>query len=96
MSPTDTLPLTVSIPDFGAVVFDHKSENPSYEAARAGVFPVIEYGVGEKVKRKRVPVRVALQRIAGNDQSILEALTKDFLSKWNALTETKKEKWRRR
>lgn len=93
---TVALPITVTVPDFGAVAFNFKSENPSYEAAKAGVFPVIEYGAGEKVKRKVVPVRRALQEIAGNDQALLALVTKDFAAKWAALVEAKKEKRRRR
>jgi hypothetical protein len=96
MSPTDTLPLVVTIPDFGAAALNHKSENPSYEAARAGVFPVIEYGIGQKVKRKVVPVRRALKEIAGNDPAMLEAVTNDFFVRWRALVESRQEKRRRR
>jgi hypothetical protein len=69
------LPLTESVPVFGEIVWG-LGRNPSYEAAKAGVIPTIEVR-----GKKRVPVRVALRRLAGDDPTILEALTKDFLSK---------------
>jgi hypothetical protein len=69
------LPLTVSVPQFGKLVFDI-GENSSYAAAERGDIPTIEMG-----GKKRVPVRVALRRLAGDDAVVLESLTRDFVSK---------------
>jgi hypothetical protein len=88
----ESLPITCSIPEFGAVVYDHKSDNPSYELAKRGDIPVIEYGSGAKVKRKRVPVRVALQQMAGNDPGTLEALARDFVAKLEVVRARAKSK----
>lgn len=69
------LPLTMSVPQFGKLVFEI-SENSSYAAAERGDIPTIEMG-----GKKRVPVRVALRRVAGDDPTVLDALTKDLLAK---------------
>jgi hypothetical protein len=91
MSLTDALPITVSVPEYGFVAFG-LGTNPSYEAARRGDFPTLEYGLGDKVKRKRVPVRVALQRLAGNDQALLEALSRDFIAKLKIFREDNRKR----
>jgi hypothetical protein len=79
-----SVPLTVSVPEWGFVVLG-LGAGPSYGAAKRGDFAVIEFGNGEKVKRQRVPVRVNLQRLADGDPALLEALTEDFLTKWKTL-----------
>lgn len=91
MSPADlpALPITCTVPEYGFAVYDHKTENPSYEAAKAGLIPTIEYGIGETRPRKRVPVRVALARMAGNDQALYEALCRDFLVRLQIFREAK-------
>jgi hypothetical protein len=76
MSRTEpALPLTMSIPLFGKLVFD-LGEAKSYEAAIRGDIPAIKLG-----GKKRVPVRVALQRLAGGDLGILDGLMKDLSAK---------------
>jgi len=70
------LPMTISVPDYGLIAFD-LSRSASYEAARAGVIPVIEVQ-----GKKRVPVRVALRKIAGDDPEVLKAVVDDFASKF--------------
>jgi hypothetical protein len=69
------LPVTVSVPDYGAVALE-LGRNSSYVAAKAGVFPTIEVQ-----GKKRVPLRKALRLLAGDDPSDLEAVARDFLSK---------------
>ena len=69
------LPLTMSIPLFGKLVFD-LGEAKSYEAAIRGDIPAITLG-----GKKRVPVRLALQQLAGGDLGILDALMKDLSAK---------------
>ena len=69
------LPLTMSIPLFGKLVFD-LGEAKSYEAAIRGDIPAITLG-----GKKRVPVRLALQQLAGGDLGILDALMKDLSTK---------------
>jgi hypothetical protein len=69
------IPLTMSVPQFGKLVFEI-SENSSYAAAERGDIPTIEMG-----GKKRVPVRVALRRVAGNDPAMLDALMKDLSAK---------------
>jgi hypothetical protein len=73
--PERPLPLTMSVPTYGRLVFDI-SENSAYAAAERGDIPTIPMG-----GKKRVPVRVALGRLAGNDPALLEALTRDLMSK---------------
>ena len=74
-NPESALPITMSIPQFGRIVFEI-GENSSYAAAERGDIPTIVIGC-----RKRVPVRVALRRLAGDDPSMLERVTADFLQK---------------
>jgi hypothetical protein len=69
------LPLTMSVPQFGKLVFDI-SDNSAYAAAERGDIPTIEMG-----GKKRVPVRIALRRLAGDDAALLEAVTRDLLLK---------------
>ena len=91
MTAADTPPLCVTIPVFGLLAFG-LGTNPSYEAAKRGLFPVIQYGGGPKVQRFRVAVRPALQRIAGNDQAMLEALARDFIAKLKIFREAKAQR----
>jgi hypothetical protein len=70
-----TLPLTMSVPQFGKLVFEI-GESSAYAAAERGDIPTIEMG-----GKKRVPVRVALRRVAGDDPAVLDALMKDLSSK---------------
>jgi hypothetical protein len=69
------IPVTVSVPEYGAAALG-LSRNGSYAAAIAGIFETIEVQ-----GKKRVPVRKNLRRLAGDDPGILEAVTRDFLSK---------------
>ena len=69
------LPLTMPIPLFGKLVSD-LGEAKSYEAAIRGDIPTIKLG-----GKKRVPVRVALRRVAGDDLGILDALMRDLATK---------------
>jgi hypothetical protein len=76
MSSRETaLPLTMSVPEFGKLVFEI-GENSSYAAAERGDIPTIEMG-----GKKRVPVRVGLRRAAGDDPALLDALMKDLQAK---------------
>jgi hypothetical protein len=70
-----TLPTTVPVRTFAKIVFGI-SENPAYAAARRGDFPTMKIGV-----LVRVPVRVALSKMAGGDPEILKAMTADFAAK---------------
>jgi hypothetical protein len=73
------IPITTSVPDYGLIALGlHR--NGSYEAAKAGKIPVIEVQ-----GKKRVPVRVALARMADGDPEILRALTADFAAKFSRL-----------
>lgn len=69
------IPVTVSVPEYGEAALG-LGRNPSYAAAIAGVIPTVEVQ-----GKKRVPLRVALLRLAGDDPALLEAVTKDFLLK---------------
>ena len=71
----DALPITTDVPTYGKAVYG-LGRNGSYDAAKSGVIPTIP--VQGKL---RVPVRVALRKLAGDDASIFEALASDFLSK---------------
>ena len=70
-----SLPLTLSVPQYGNMVYGI-GENSSYAAADRGDIPTIEMG-----GKKRVPVRLALQQLAGGDLGILDALMKDLSAK---------------
>jgi hypothetical protein len=72
------LPITISVPDYGLIAFE-LGRSGSYEAAKANAenFPVIEVQ-----GKKRVPVRVALRKLAGGDPEVLKAVTEDFASRF--------------
>jgi hypothetical protein len=70
-----TLPTTVPVRIFARIAFDI-SENPAYAAAQRGDFPTIKIGA-----LLRVPVRVALAKMAGGDAESLKAMTADFAAK---------------
>jgi hypothetical protein len=74
-----SLPLTLSVPLFGRLVFD-LSDNSAYAAAERGDIPTILMG-----RLKRVPVRQALRQIAGGDPELAEAIGKDLLNKLEKL-----------
>ena len=74
------LPLTMSVPQFGRLVYDY-SENSAYAAAERGDIVTVKTGGTNKRPRMRVPVRVALLRIAGNEPTLLESLVKDLCAK---------------
>jgi len=76
------IPITTSVPDYGFIALGLQ-RNGSYEAAKAGIFPVIEVQ-----GKKRVPVRAALSKLAGNDPDVLRAVTEDFASKLFRLKST--------
>ena len=70
------LPITISVPEYGLIAFN-LSRSASYEAAKAEVIPVIEVQ-----GKKRVPVRVALRKLAGDDPDVLKAVVDDFALKF--------------
>jgi hypothetical protein len=76
MDTSDCLPITTSVPEYGLIALDLQRSG-SYEAAKAGVFPVIEVQ-----GKKRVPVRAALRKLAGDDPEVLKAVASDFASKF--------------
>jgi hypothetical protein len=69
------LPITISVPDYGLIALGLQRSG-SYEAATAGIIPVIEVQ-----GKKRVPVRAALRKLAGDDPEVLKAIVNDFASK---------------
>ena len=73
------LPITLPVPTFAQIAFGH-SENTAYAAARKGDFPTIRISGSIKV-----PVRVALAKLAGGDPEILRAMTADFAAKLEQL-----------
>jgi hypothetical protein len=80
MSQSNTvLPTTLPAPIFGRAAYG-MGENTSYAAAARGDFPTIK--IGGKV---RVPVRLALAKMAGGDATILAAVTADFAAKLSEL-----------
>jgi hypothetical protein len=77
MRATDDMPITISVPVYGQIVFG-LGRYGSYEAAKpGGKIPIIEVQ-----NKKRVPWRVGLRQIAGNDAELLDALTTDFVAKY--------------
>ena len=70
MNTTDDLPLTVSVPMFGRIVYGI-GRNAAYDAARRGDFPVCEIG-----GLKRVPVRIALKAVVGEGADITPLLAR--------------------
>lgn len=69
------LPITLPVPMFAQIAFGH-SENTAYAAARKGAFPTIRV-----LGSVKVPVRVALAKLAGGDPEVLRAMTADFAAK---------------
>jgi hypothetical protein len=67
------LPVTVGVPQYARLVFGILAEDTAYAAARRGDIPTIKIG-----GKLRVPVRVALARVAGGDAETLRAMTADF------------------
>jgi hypothetical protein len=80
MTATVTLPTTLPLRTFARLAFDI-SENSAYAAARDGIIPTIKIGA-----LLRVPVRVALAKMAGGDAQALQAITADFAAKLAELT----------
>lgn len=74
------LPTTISIVTFGRIAFGI-GQDSSYAAAKRGDIPTIKMG-----KLFRVPVRVALAKMAGGDPEALKAMTADFAAKLDRLT----------
>jgi hypothetical protein len=75
-----TVPVTVSIPEYGRCALDI-GESLSHEAAERGEFHVINVGP----KLKRVPVRTNLKKLADGDPDMLERLVADFVQRLQAL-----------
>jgi hypothetical protein len=76
MDAIDDVPITTSVPEYGEIVYG-LGRCGSYEAAKpGGLIPFIEVQ-----NKKRVPWRIGLRKIAGDDSAVLEELTKDFISK---------------
>jgi len=73
--PNTVLPTTLPAPTFCKVAYD-MGENSAYAAAARGDIPTIKIG-----GLVRVPVRVALAKMAGGDPEILKAVTADFAAK---------------
>lgn len=74
------LPVTVGVPLYGKLVFG-MNENTAYAAAKRGDIPTIKIG-----GLVRVPVRVALAKMAGGDPEALKAMTADFAAKLDRMT----------
>lgn len=74
------LPVTVAVPLYAKLTFA-MSEDTAYAAAKRGDIPTIK--IGGKI---RVPVRVALAKIAGGDAEVLKAMTADFAAKLDRMT----------
>jgi hypothetical protein len=70
----DDLPLTMSVPAFGSAVYN-LSPDGSYRAANAGEIPVVKVR-----RRKRVPVRIALQPILGANPGNLTGVVARLLA----------------
>jgi hypothetical protein len=70
-----TLPTTIPVRTFARIAFGI-SENPAYAAAQRGDFPTIRIG-----GVLRVPLRVALAKLAAGDAQALAAMTADFAAK---------------
>jgi hypothetical protein len=72
----DDIPITISVPEFGEIVYG-LGRSGSYEAVKAGgAIPIVNVQ-----GKMRVPWRVGLRRLAGDDSAVLDELTKDFISK---------------
>jgi hypothetical protein len=69
----DDLPITMSVPAFGMAVYN-LSPDGSYRAANAGEIPCVRVR-----RKKRVPVRVALQSLLGANPGDLTGVVKRLL-----------------
>jgi hypothetical protein len=69
------MPTTLPVPTFCKIAYGI-GENSSYAAAARGDVPTIKIG-----GLVRVPVRVALAKMAGGDAQALQAITADFAAK---------------
>jgi hypothetical protein len=80
MDTTDDVPITTSVPVYGEIVYG-LGRYGSYEAAKpGGQIPTIQVR-----NKKRVPWRIGLRKLAGDDAQLLEAMTKDFVAKYRKL-----------
>ena len=64
----EDLLLTVSVPDWGRAAYG-VGPYASYEAARRGDFPTVDVAC-----QKRVPVRLALRNLVGDDPAEIESV----------------------
>jgi hypothetical protein len=64
----ENLLLTVSVPDWGRAAYG-VGPYASYEAARLGHFPTVDVAC-----QKRVPVRLALRKLVGDDPAEIESV----------------------
>jgi hypothetical protein len=78
------LPVTVGVPLYARLVFA-MSEDTAYAAARRGDIPTITIG-----GKLRVPVRVALAKVAGGDAETLRAMTRTLQ---RSLSEKRLGRW---
>ena len=84
MDTSEALPLTLDVKTWGRLVLGI-GENASYDAARRGEILIIRLGEKDRLWRRiRVPVRANLLRLANNDPTLLDALTKDLLARLEA------------
>jgi hypothetical protein len=74
------LPTTLAVPIYCKAAFN-MGEACAYAAARRGDIPTIKIG-----GLLKVPVRVALAKVAGGDPEALRAMTADFAARLNELT----------
>jgi hypothetical protein len=76
MNAIDDAPITTSVPEYGAIVYG-LGRGGSYAAAKAGgAIPTVNVQ-----GKKRVPWRVGLRKLAGDDAAVLDELSRDFISK---------------
>lgn len=76
------LPVTVGVPLYARLVFG-MGDDSAYAAARRGDIPTIKIG-----GKLRVPVRVALSKLAGDNPEVLRAVTEDFASNFSRMKAT--------
>jgi len=82
MNPSDhEVPITASVPEYGLIALGLNTGG-SYEAAKAKPGRPAKIPVMEVQGKKRVPVRAALNELAGGDPEILKALVADFAAKF--------------
>jgi hypothetical protein len=74
------LPLTMPIPLWGKLIYGI-GEASSYAAADRRDFPTIKMG-----GLRRVPVRAGLRQLAGDDPTVLAAMTMDLHAKLQKAT----------